>query len=273
MSSAALPRPVLAGTFAIATAIATAIAIALAVAAPVARAQRAPNRTDAPPPPAVVQGKIVGPDKKGLLEAEVLLGDEHTLTDKKGRFEFYPTPAGMHEVTVRKIGYRPVRFRVAVTASDVWDGTIMLEKTAQALPEVLVLDSTKALKNYRPRWIEDFMTRRRRGMGTFLDRVQIENAAEMTTARLLTRTPGITAYSRLGTDQLQVSRCSGSDNKGVVWVDGARAESSLSGRFSSFMEIPPERLAAIEVYRGMNEIPTEYYEPNICLVVLLWTRR
>ncbi|MHB1311465.1 MAG: TonB-dependent receptor plug domain-containing protein [Gemmatimonadaceae bacterium] len=265
MSSAALPRPV--AMFAMTLVLAS-------LAAPVARGQ-APGRSDPSPPPASVMGKIVGPDKKGLLDVEVLLDTSRTLTDKKGRFEFYPTPAGMHDVMVRKIGYRPVRFRVAVTAADIWDGTIMLEKSAQALPEVLVLDSTKTLKNFRPRWIDDFMVRRRRGMGTFFDRVQIENAAEMTTARLLTRSPGISAYSRLGTDQLQVSRCGGSsgDNKGVVWVDGARAESSLIGRFSTFMEIPPERLAAIEIYRGMNEVPTEYYEPNICFVVLLWTRR
>lgn len=264
MSSTALPRRV--------AILAMAIVLA-AAAAPVVRAQKAPVKAEVAPPPAVVMGKIVGPDKKGLLEAEVTLDTTRILTDKKGRFEFYPTPAGMHDVMVRKIGYRPVRFRVAVTAADVWDGTIMLEKTAQALPEVVVLDSAKSLKNYRPRWIDDFMTRRRRGMGTFLDRVQIENAAEMTTARLLTRAPGVSSYSRLGTDQLQVSRCSGSDNKGVVWVDGARAESSLIGRFSTFMEIPPERLAAIEIYRGMNEIPAEYHEPSICFVVLLWTRR
>jgi len=245
------------------------------LAAPAARGQQAPSRADPAPPPASVQGRIVGPDKKGLLEVEVLLDTSRTLTDKKGRFEFYPTPAGMHDVMVRKIGYRPVRFRVAVTAADIWDGTIMLEKSAQALPEVVVLDSSKALKNYRPRWIDDFMARRRIGMGTFVDRVQIENAMATTTAQLLMRAPGISSHSLLGFDQLQVSRCGGfgAGNKGVVWVDGARAESSVTGRFSTFMEIPPERLSAIEIFRGMNEIPAQYYEPTACLVVLLWTSR
>ena len=217
-------------------------------------------------------GKIVGPDKKALMDAEVVLGAARAFTDKKGRFEFYPTPAGMHEVMVRKIGYRPVRFRVAVTAADVWDGTIMMERTAQALPEVLVLDSTKALKNFRPHWIDDFMARRRAGMGTFVDQVQIENSMATTTAQLLMRAAGISSYSIQGLDQLQVSRCGGfgANSKGVVWVDGARAESSVTGRFAVFSQFPPERLSAIEIYRGANEIPTEYYEPSVCLVILLW---
>lgn len=266
MSSAELPRRV--AMLAMASTL-------VAVAATAVRAQQAPGKTELPPPPAVVMGKIVGPDKKGLLDAEVLLDAERTLTDKKGRFEFYPTPAGMHDVMVRKIGYRPVRFRVAVTAADVWDGTIMLERTAQALPEVLVLDSTKSLKNYRPRWIDDFLARRRAGMGTFIDRVQIENAMATNTAQLLMRAPGISSHQVYGFDQLEVSRCSGfgSSNKGVVWVDGARAESSVTGRFAIFSQMPPERLSAIEIFRGMNEIPAEYYEPSACLVVLLWTSR
>ena len=265
MSSAVLPRRVAM----------LAMAVMLAAAAPVAGAQHAPGKTELPPPPAVVMGKIVGPDKKGLLDAEVVLDTSRTLTDKKGRFEFYPTPAGMHDVVVRKIGFRPVRFRVAVTAADVWDGTIMLERTAQALPEVVVLDSAKSLKNYRPRWIDDFLARRRAGMGTFIDRVQIENSMATTTAQLLMRAPGISSHSVLGFDQLQVSRCGGfgSGNKGVVWVDGARAESSVTGRFSIFSQMPPERLSAIEIFRGMNEVPAEYYEPSACFVVLLWTSR
>jgi hypothetical protein len=266
MSSAALPRR---------AAILSAAVMLAAVVAPVVRAQQAPARGEAPAPPAVVMGKIVGPDKKGLLEAEVLLDTSRVLTDKKGRFEFYPTPAGMHDVFVRKIGYRPVRFRVAVTAADVWDGTIMLERTAQALPEVVVLDSTKSLKNYRPHWIDDFLARRRAGMGTFIDRVQIENSMATNTAQLLMRAPGISSHQVYGFDQLQVSRCGGfgSNNKGVVWVDGARAESSLTGRFAIFSQMPPERLSAIEIFRGMNEIPAEYYEPSACLVILLWTSR
>jgi hypothetical protein len=224
-----------------------------------------------------VTGKIVGPDKKPILEAEVLLDDSlRTLTDKKGYFEFDPTAQGMHDVLVRKIGYVPVRFRVAVTAGDLWEGTIPLERTAQALPQVVVLDSTKTLTNHRPGWIEGFLDRSRMGNGVFFDQVDIENAHEVTPVQLMLRIPGISSTTQHGLEILRVSRCDGPfgmNNKGVVWIDGIRSDVSTTGRLESLNDYPMSAVAAVEVYRGINEIPGQYYEPSACFVVLLWTRR
>ncbi len=272
-SSAVTPR-----RLRIASAAAVLALVPLFAAGTVAHAQQGqPGRADAGPPPAVVTGRIVGPDKKPLEEADVRLDESRSVaTDRKGRFEFDPTAPGMHDVLVRKLGYVPVRFRVAVTAGDLWDGTIMLERSAQALPPVVVLDSSKALHNFRPRWIDDFVARRRQGMGTFLDRVDIENAAETTTAQLLARAPGITTRSQAFYDALQVNRCGGgfgAGNKGLVYVDGFRTEVSTTGRFVSFHDYSPSDLAAIEIFRGYSEIPAQYAEPSACLVVLLWTNR
>lgn len=256
--------------------VATTIAALCAGAAP-AFAQQVSPAGNVVAPPAVVTGRITGPDKKPLAEAEVLLeGAEHTFTDRKGRFEFYPVSAGMHEVLVRKIGFTPVRFRLEVTAGDIWDGTIALERSAQSLPEVVVLDSGMALKNFRPRWIDDFLARRRGGFGTFLDRVDIENAVETTTARLLTRAAGIMAQQGIGYDELRVNRCGsgfGTYSKGIVYVDGFKTEESRTGRFVTFRDYPPERLAAVEVYRGRHGVPPAFDDPSACLVVLLWTTR
>jgi hypothetical protein len=240
-------------------------------------AQQAPARVEVVAPPAVVGGKITGPDKKALADVEVLLGSTvRTFTDKKGYFEFDPVNAGVHEVLVRKIGYTPVRFRVAVTAGDIWDGTIALDRTAQALPEVVVLDSARSLKNYRPHWIEEFVSRRRAGLGTFLDRVDIENAQAMNTGKLLMTAPGITAYQGFSYDDLRVNRCGsgfGTNSKGIVYVDGAKTEESTTGRFVTFTDYPPSRLAAVEIYKGRNTIPPGFDDPSACLVVLLWTTR
>ena len=250
---------------------------ALGAAATLAPAQQSRgSRAKAAAPPAVVAGKIAGPDRKPLMEAEVVLGDSvRTLTDRKGRFAFDPVGAGMHDVVVRKIGFTPVRFRLAVTAGDIWDGTIILERTVQALPEVVVLDSSQALQNFRPQWIEEFMSRRRSGLGTFLDRVDIENSSENSTALLLMRAPGVTARTGISNDVLHVSRCGSMSNasKGFIYLDGALAEVSGNGRFFALRDYPPSTLAAIEVFAGMNAIPEKYYDPTACLVVLLWTRR
>lgn len=256
--------------------VATTVAALCSGATP-AFAQQVPSRVSVVAPPAVVTGRITGPDKKALADAEVVLGStERTLTDRKGRFEFDPVVAGMHEVLVRKIGFTPVRFNLAVTAGDIWDGTIALERTAQSLPEVVVLDSSKALKNFRPRWIDDFLSRYRAGFGTFLDRVDIENAVETSTARLLMRAAGIMVYPGVGYDELRVNRCApgfGRYRKGIVYVDGMKAEESRTGRFVSFNDFPPQHLAAVEIYKGRNGVPPAFDDPSACLVVLLWTGR
>ncbi|MBM3906528.1 MAG: TonB-dependent receptor plug domain-containing protein [Gemmatimonadetes bacterium] len=251
---------------------------ALLVAAMPARpltAQEAP-KADVVAPPAIVMGRVIGADKKAIEDVEVLLGDElRRVTDRRGRFSFDPAPAGVRDVLVRKIGFIPVRFRVAVTPGDVWDGTITMERTAQSLPEVVVLDSS-ALKNYRPKWIDGFLERRRGGLGTFLDRTEIENSRIATTARLVATSPGIITRSGSGWDELNVNRCGsgfGTNSTGVVYVDGVRTETSTTGRFRSFYDYPPFRVWAIEIYKGRNTFPSGFFDPDACLLVLIWTHR
>jgi hypothetical protein len=239
-----------------------------------------PAQEPAPPPivapPAIVQGRILGPDKKALEDAEVLYGEARSMfTDRRGRFMFDPAPAGVHDVLVRKIGYIPVRFRVAVTPGDVWEGTITMQRAAQALPEVVVLDSA-AFKNFRPSWLTGFLERRRAGMGTFLDRVDIENSRLATTGRLVATSPGITAHARMGWDELNVNRCGhgfGTSSTGIVYVDGFKTETSATGRFVTLRDYPPERLWAVEIFKGRDTFPPGFHDPNACLLILLWTNR
>lgn len=235
-----------------------------------------PARQPVVAPPAIVQGRVVGPDKKAIEDAEVLYGEARSVfTDRRGRFTIDPAAAGVHDVLVRKIGFVPVRFRVAVTPGDVWEGTIHMERTAQSLPEVVVLDSA-AFKNFRPSWLTGFLERRSAGMGTFLDRIDIENSRLTTTGRLIATSPGIIARNAMGWDELNVNRCGsgfGTNSTGVVFIDGVKTETSTTGRFVSFRDYPPERLRAVEIYKGRNTFPNGYYEPNACLLVLLWTNR
>lgn len=246
-----------------------------ALAAPLA-GQNEPAKAPIVAPPAIVLGRILGADKKALEDVEVLYGEERrTFTDHRGRFTFDPAAAGVHDVLVRKIGYIPVRFRVAVTPGDVWDGTITMERTAQSLPEVVVLAST-AFKNFRPRWLDEFLQRRNAGMGTFLDRIDIENSQLTTTGRLVAISPGIIARSQPGWDELNVNRCGsgfGTNSTGVIYVDGFKTETSMTGRFVTLRDYPPDRLWAVEIYKGRDTFPANFYEPNACLLVLLWTNR
>jgi hypothetical protein len=241
-----------------------------------ARAQRDSTKIGASAPPAVVTGKVTGPDGKGLADVDVLLTDTlRVATDRRGEFEFDPVAPGEYSVIVRKIGYGPVRFRLSVHAGDIWDGTISMARAAQSMPEVVVLDSAKALRNFRPSWLDAFVDRRRVGLGKFLDRVDIEKARTPTTAKLLTAA-GIVVHEDMGYDVLDVHRCGGGlgpRGKGIVFVDGMKIEESRTGRFLTFAQFPPETLAAIEIYTGRLTVPAAYDDPDACLIVLLWTNR
>ena len=240
-----------------------------------AGAQQSMPKTEITAHPAIVSGRILAPDKKGLEDVEVLLDDSlRALTDRKGYFELDPVAPGVHDVVVRKMGYVPLRFRVAVTAGDLWDGTLRMDKAAQGLPAVVVLESSKALKNFRPRWIDGFVERRRVGLGTFLDRVDIENAHEVRTANLIATAAGISTRQGFGYDELHVSRCgTGSGQKEIVFVDGMKMETSVNGRFLVLGDYAPATLWGIEIFRGRGSIPPQYDDPQACLVILLWTNR
>jgi hypothetical protein len=140
----------------------------------------------------------------------------------------------------------------------------------------VVVLGDRALKNFRPQWIDGFLERRRAGMGTFLDRIDIENTKLTTTGRLVAVAPGIIAQSRPGWDELTVNRCgsgASTGSLGIVYVDGFKTEVSASGRFATFRDYPPERLWAIEIYKGRNTFPAGFYDPQACLLVLIWTNR
>lgn len=250
-------------------------ALTRALSAQASTRQQPVPRAEITAHPAIVSGRIIAPDKKGIEDVEVLLDDSvRALTDRKGYFALDPVPAGMHDVLVRKMGFVPLRFRVAVTPGDLWDGTLRMDRAAQALPAVVVLESSKALKNYRPRWIDGFVERRRLGLGTFLDRVDIENTHLARTANLIARAPGITTYQGFGYDELRSPRCGmGSGAKGIIFVDGIKMETSYNGRFVTLGDYVPATLWGIEVFRGRGSIPPQYDDPQACLVVLLWTNR
>lgn len=239
-----------------------------------ASAQRSPARVQIVAPPAMVTGKVVGPDRKALEDVEVLVGD--TLkeeTDRKGRFAFDPVVPGVHEVLVRKIGFVPIRFRLAVTAGDVWEGTITMDRAAQALPAVVVVETGKVMKNFRPTWLDGFLDRRRMGLGSFLDRVDIENSHARRLSYLLARIPGIMIREAVGYEQVSTTRCDAgvARVKSVLWVDGIKTETTYNGRFTILSEYQPEQVWAVEVYRGRGSVPSQFDDPQACLTIVLWT--
>ncbi len=113
--------------------------------------------------------------------------------------------------------------------------------------------------------LEEFYRRRQRGSGRFFTREEIDKAGSL--IAIFSTVPGVRARTAMfGGLGLQFARCKGGIQGGRVmyFTDGVP---SMAG-----MELPPEDIAAIEVYRGVTELPPEAVG-NACAAVFIWTRR
>jgi outer membrane cobalamin receptor len=111
------------------------------------------------------------------------------------------------------------------------------------------------------------------GLGSYFDRVEIENSHVRRLAYLLARIPGISVRETVGYEQISSSRCDAGATrvKSVLWVDGLKTESTYTGRFMVLSEYLPEQVWAVEVYRGRGSVPSQFDDPQACLTILLWT--
>lgn len=77
-------------------------------------------------------------DTLPIAGAEVLIGTRSTVTNAEGRFRVDSMAPGLYPLTVRSIGYRPVRSRIAVVATEPTQAEYYLAPVAVRLPALMV---------------------------------------------------------------------------------------------------------------------------------------
>jgi hypothetical protein len=116
----------------------------------------------------VFSGSVVDSAKKPLQNAEVSISGINLTktTDDKGNFRMETVTAGVHRVTVRKIGYGQLDTSMVFPEEQevVWRVT-MTEK-------IVTLDSVFVRQPREP-WMEEFESNRKRGFGQFMDRAEL----------------------------------------------------------------------------------------------------
>jgi len=229
----------------------------------------------APPRPnqgagAVLRGRITeAGDTVPVPGAEIeLVGTAvRHWADNHGRFAFAGVPAGSYEVRVRVIGYQPQTVRMAFEDGGVADRTIALQRLPNALTEVRI--EGRMLKV--PARYEEVYRRAARGWGTFINRDEIVRRNPLDVKSLLYAIPGVMVNDR----GIQFQRCQ--DNiLGMSWptqvyVDGVRMTAAGASINEALSLVPPTAIQAIEVYRGVSQIPAEFLD-NACAVIAIWTR-
>jgi hypothetical protein len=248
---------------------------------------------------AVLRGRVTEfGDTIGVPGAQVELVETGTLrwADQRGEFRFFGVLPGSYQLRARRLGYQQWSAGVVLEDGGVYDRNIELRRSAYALTEVRI--EGRAVKV--PARYEDVYRRGARGWGTLITREEIERRNPLDVASLLTTIPGV----HLRADGITFQRCNSDAEKhltpiamgsGVqVYIDGVRMTrpptsspttppTPAKGSADPFRPIdhdrvewvlelvPPTAIQAIEVYRGVAQIPAEFLD-NACAVIAIWTK-
>jgi hypothetical protein len=170
------------------------------------------------------------------------------VTGTQGEFRIELREGGTYTLTVRHVAYVPV----VSQPLELTDGD-QLQLSVRLDPGVVVLDAVTvvAARASEPIRITEYRERatvnRRMGRGRILmredlDRIRPNSAQDV-----------IDTYSF-------TSRC-----VPTVLVDGLPAEGRLSW-------VAGDMIEGVEIYRGVTQIPPEYYRYGMCGLILVWQR-
>lgn len=259
----------------------------------------------------VVVGSVVGPDGRPIVGAEVGIVDVSVLgrADGLGRFKFVSDRSGRVSIFARAVGYRPVVRQVDLVLGDTIEVHLSLTPVAVVLPELSTeaLWGKPARLAHTSKF-DDFYRRRRMGFGTFFDRDDIERSTALRSFELLRGVSGVqVAWNPPGVPGTTVrfARCTEFPPRIGVWLDGNKlpfrppnpppgasgATTPEEGARSTNIDkmltwkqqtwsmwlelfdfVRPSEIEAMEVYRGVGQIPAEFRDDS-CAAVVIWTRQ
>ena len=189
-----------------------------------------------------------------------------TLSDSTGYFFLAGLPAGSSTLTVRRLGFEPLDIVLQLVGGRTDSVTLVMT----VLPEKLPGMTTEADAFARIH-LAEFYRHRSVGIGTFMDRKEIDAKQVQRISDLMRRLPG----GRITTDRgsrstLRMSRNTGGrDCPPDIWVDGVRATGM------NVDDIPLNDVEALEVYRGPAGVPPEMNNRlgnPACGALVIWTR-
>ena len=227
----------------------------------------------------------------GGAEIELMGTSLRRFANNDGWYQFRDAEPGRYQLRVRRLGYLPSIDRVVLDAGRLLDHDVALKRPPNTLTQVRI--EGKAVKV--PARYVDVYRRGANGLGTFIAREEIERLNPVDVTSLFYRIPGV----HVGSHGVQFMRCMDNMATGTgqgpgqgkvqVYIDGVRMTSpEIGGGFvtgssatpslhdmSDYEEIlrlvPPTSIQAIEVYRGISQIPAEFLD-DACAVIAIWTK-
>jgi hypothetical protein len=224
--------------------------------------------------PAFAQGTLRGVvrDSAGapIADADIGIVAQRRLakSDDQGRFTFSRLPAGVTEISFRRLGFEPHKVSVTIGPAALDSVVVTLKHNVALLAAVNVNKGEVRQREM----IEDYYRRVVRGVGQYITREQIEQRWGGTPSDVLRNTPGI-RFVRTQTGGKGVrfpgTSIAARDCMPMIWIDGQRAPG---------MEIDDVTLGdieGIEVYNGPSTTPMQFSQSqsaNTCGTIVIWSR-
>ena len=203
-------------------------------------------------------------DKAGrpVAEAQInffLTGDS-VFTDSSGIATKTVMADSAINLTIRKLGFEPRNARFNIGRAPAFNIRVALGEAGQRLPEVEVKDSYPG----EP-WRVAYEQRRRRGGGQFRDIKYFPGGVPFSINDWFNGLPGVRTGGGSGAE-INIPRCR---NLGV-WIDNQHATSPGSGYRAALQSLPPQDIAAFELYT--SNTPAQFTGQNEDCSLIVWTR-
>lgn len=262
------------------------IVAAIVMGVSIGRAQSTPATQTVPAYRLRILGVFDEASGEPVEGADVIdvLSNTKAATTKTGTVSLFFLPDGGSMVRIRKVGYEPQTFMVAIDSATKTPITVLLKPATTTLPTVTVTDS--APKTLTPR-LREFEEHRKAGFGQFVGEDVFRKSDNMAMSDLLLgHMPGLqTVLTSTGATLLVSSRvaCKGSafgtcrlPNCFVtVYIDGVRVyDASMPASPANDMgHLSAMDFAAAEFYAGGAILPAGISATNSqCGTLVLYTR-
>jgi hypothetical protein len=218
----------------------------------------------------IVTALVTDTAGRALSGVEVtIIGTElRQLTDESGQIYMAGVPSRKVTLHIRHVGYREADLELLLTPGVRTSTTVVMRRapvTATTLPKVVVRSDLVPARYAGTRRFDDFYRRKAEGIGTFLTREYMDSRAADRPEDILRSIPGIRIRYRGSKPYIEFIRC----EQVEVYINGFRTHDG----FTSFLELNPREIEAMEIYRGVATVPPEFSpQPNDCAAVVVWTR-
>ncbi len=169
------------------------------------------------------------------------------ISDDEGRFRVEVADSGLFKLEVTRVGYASLTAdSIRVFENDELELEIRLDLTAVPLDAVTVVTQRRAEPMRIVRFRERASFNQRAGIGRIYMREDLDRLSPNSAQEVL--------------DRIIWTRC-----RPHVLLDGLPFEGSMS-------MVDGDVIEGIEIYRGITQIPIEYYRSGMCGLAMVWSR-